>query len=100
MDKEKMKAQAKKRIDELFIKIEELENKKDKVEGDLKVKVDELLLDLKHKRDNLNAEVDKLHQSTVEEWEKHKDTFEDSMNSFKDGIDKLVSYFAGNPDSK
>ncbi|MDD2278158.1 MAG: hypothetical protein PHS05_03765, partial [Bacteroidales bacterium] len=75
MDKQRMRENAKKSIDDLFLKIEELENKRDKVSGDLRIKFDKVITDLKHERDKLNADFDKFQKSTEKEWGKHKETF-------------------------
>jgi hypothetical protein len=93
MDKENFKNNAKKTIDEIFVKIDELEAKKDKALGHAKAEYEEKLSKLKLKKDELQIKYDKLVEASEEDWEEVKKAFSSASESFKDGFSKIASLF-------
>lgn len=91
MNKEDFKKKAKKSIDDIFAKIDELEAKKDKVKGDAKAKYEEKLNKLKTKKKELQAKYDALVNASDEKWEEEKSTFSSATDSFKEGFSKIAS---------
>ncbi len=91
MNKEDFKKKAKKSIDDIFAKIDELEAKKDKVKEDAKAEYEEKLNNLKTKRKELQAKYDALNNASDEKWEDVKSTFSSATDSFKDGFSKIAS---------
>jgi uncharacterized coiled-coil DUF342 family protein len=91
MNKENFKKEAKKSIDDVFAKIDELEAKKDKVKEDAKAEYEEKLKNLKTKRKELQAKYDALVNASDEKWEEVKSTFSSATDSFKEGFSKIAS---------
>jgi outer membrane murein-binding lipoprotein Lpp len=91
MNKEDFKNKAKKSIDDIFAKIDELEAKKDKVKEDSKAEYEEKLNNLKTKRKELQAKYDALNNASDEKWEEVKSTFSSATDSFKEGFSKIAS---------
>lgn len=93
MDKQEFKAKADKVIDELFTKIQELDEKKDKVEGELKEEYREKIAELKEKRDHLKAKYDALEDVAEDKWDDVKEAFTAASHSFREGLSKLGTIF-------
>jgi DNA-directed RNA polymerase alpha subunit len=93
MNRNEFKEKAKKSIDNLFIKIDELERKKDQARDDAKGKYEKVIFELKSKRNELEARLQAASVASDEKWEEFKETFEDSMSSFREGFDKLTGFF-------
>jgi len=93
MEKQEFKEKAKKRIDEIFAKIDELEASKDKVKDDFREKYNESIADLKKKKDVLIARYNELDEAKDSKWAEVKDAFSDASDSFKEGFSKLTSIF-------
>jgi uncharacterized protein YdcH (DUF465 family) len=93
MDREKFQSKAKKTIDEIFDKIEELEVKKNKAVGKTKAGYEENIAELKVKKLELQARYDKLAEATEENWEEVKEAFSSALDSFKEGFSKIASLF-------
>lgn len=91
MSKEDFKKKAKKGIDDIFAKIDELEAKKSKVEGDVKAEYEEKLNHLKTKKKELQAKHDELVIASDEKWEEVKSAFSSATDSFKEGFSKIAS---------
>lgn len=93
MEREKFKEKAKKSIDDIFAKIEELEAKKDSAQENLKGKYNELIEDLKAKKNDLQLKYNALELSSDEKWTEAKENFSRSAEFFKEGFSKLFSLF-------
>ena len=91
MNKEDFKKKAKTSIDDIFAKIDELEEKKDKVKGDAKATYEEKLNNLKTKKKELQAKYDALVNASDEKWEEVTSTFSSATDSFKEGFSKIAS---------
>lgn len=91
MNKEDFKNKAKISIDDIFAKIDALEEKKDKVKGDAKATYEEKLNNLKTKKKELQAEYDLLINASDDKWEEVKSTFSSATDSFKEGFLKIAS---------
>lgn len=93
MEKTEFKEKAKKSIDDLFLKIEELELKKEKASNSVKSKYNEMIADLKLLKADLQVKYKALEQSSGEDWKEKKEIFNSSMESFKEGFSKIASIF-------
>ncbi|MDD2278337.1 MAG: hypothetical protein PHI03_12735 [Bacteroidales bacterium] len=93
MDKENFKKAAKKSLNNLFAKIDELEAKKDKVKADSKAEYEEKLARLKSQKDNLQAKYNELIKASDEKWGEVKNAFSSAADSFKEGVSKISSLF-------
>ncbi|MDA3815989.1 MAG: hypothetical protein PF486_01345 [Prolixibacteraceae bacterium] len=91
MNKADFKKEAKKSIDAIFAKIDELEAKKDKVNGDAKAEYEEKLNNLKTKKKELQAKYDALVNASDEKWEEVKSAFSSAADSYKEGFSKIAS---------
>jgi len=91
MDKENFKKEAKKSLNDLFAKIDELEAKKDKVKADAKAEYEEKLSRLKLQKNHLQAKYDELINASEEKWDEVKSAFSSATDSFKDGFSKIAS---------
>jgi len=91
MNKEDFKKEAKKGIDDIFAKIDAVEAKISKVEGDAKAEYEEMLNNLKTKKKELQAQYNELASTSDEKWEEVKSTFSSATDSFKEGLSKIAS---------
>lgn len=98
MDKQEFKTKANRVIDKLFKKIEELDEKKDHVEDEMKEEYYEKIEALKEKRDHLKAKLDALEDVGEEKWDDIKDAFTSASKSFKVGLKKLGAIFDDDDD--
>lgn len=85
------KENAKKMIDDLFVRIDELEKNKDKVQHMAAEKRDQLLEELKTRKSELQAKYETLKNAPEDKWDQAKDSFKVSVDYFKDGLSRLVS---------
>ena len=92
MDKQTFKENAKKSIDDIFAKINELEAKKDNVKEKVKGDYNEIIADLKSKQDVLQTNYKELKNATEDKWEEAKDAFSSALESFKEGFVKITSF--------
>ena len=84
---------AKKSIDALFAKIDELEQKSEKTSEKTKAKYNEAITDLKLMKSELQAKYKALEHSSEKDWEEKKAVFNSSMESFKEGFSKISQIF-------
>jgi chromosome segregation ATPase len=94
MDKQEMKTAAKKSIDELFHKIDELESQTEKASGALKAKYEETVSTLKSRKTELKSKYEALNNASEEKWEDARHAFEKSATHFKEGLKELRSVVA------
>jgi DNA repair exonuclease SbcCD ATPase subunit len=93
MDRNTFKENAKKSIDEIFNKIEELESKKDTLSESLKAEYDKKIAELKLKRIELKSNLDDMEKVAESKLDELKGTVEAASASFKDGFNKLADLF-------
>jgi hypothetical protein len=93
MNRNEFKANAKKSIDNLFLKIEELEAKKDKASAETKAKFEEQLSALKAGQQDLMEKYKNMSEASEEKWEETKAAFSEASESFKEGFEKIKSLF-------
>lgn len=98
MEKEEFKRFAKKKIDEIFAEIEELETRKVKNEKDVERSKEmdqykQKLAELKAKRDDLKAKYQDLEKDSEAKWEESKKAFSSASDSFREGINEIRSLF-------
>lgn len=93
MERTEFKEKAKKSIDDIFARIDELEAKKDNAKDNLKEKYQEIIENLKEKRDDLKLKYKNLEESSDERWSQAKEDFSRSAEFFRDGFSKLFSLF-------
>lgn len=93
MNRNEFKTNAKKSIDNLFSKIEELEAKKDKASAETKAKFGEQLSALKASQKDLMEKYKNMSEASEEKWEETKAAFSAASESFKEGFEKIKSLF-------
>ncbi|MBC8343575.1 MAG: hypothetical protein H8E61_06305 [Bacteroidetes bacterium] len=93
MDKQEFKQKAKQGIDEIFVKIDGLEAKKDVVKDEVKEKYTEQIEDLKSKKYDLQEKYNWLIESADDKWEETKISFTKAFDSFKDGLADIADLF-------
>jgi FtsZ-binding cell division protein ZapB len=93
MEKKEFKQKAKNGIDDIFVKIDELEAKKDLLEDEVKEKYNERIEDLKSKKYDLQEKYNWLIESADEKWEETKIGFTKAYDSFKEGLTEIATYF-------
>jgi len=93
MDRDTFKENAKKSIDEIFAKIDELEAKKTQAKAEVKEKYEKKIAELKLIKNDLQAKYDDLLNTSEDEWEEVKHSFSTSFDYLKKGIRELVSLF-------
>lgn len=93
MEKTEFKEKAKRKIDEIFAKIDDLEGKREKAKEEAKSTYDTIIADLKAKKKELQEKYEALDQAKDEKWAEAKKDFDTSAESFKKGFSKLLSLF-------
>ncbi|MCA1757771.1 MAG: hypothetical protein LC649_09975 [Bacteroidales bacterium] len=93
MDRNEFRTNAKKKIDEIFQQIDELENKRDKAGNDIKSSYNEMLGNLKKEGTELQKRYDSLQNASDDKWEEAKKAFSESTESFKEGFNRIFSLF-------
>jgi hypothetical protein len=94
MKKERFKAKASQRIDEVSAKIKELKAKKVSLQGDAKSKYEESLKELESKKAGLEAKYTELENASEEKRDEAKHAFSSASESFKEGWNKIISLFS------
>ena len=90
MDRENFKNKAKQAIDDMFAKIDELEAKRGKIHGEAKAEYDNMIKQMKKRKDQLVAKYNKLKSiKKDEEWDEVKKSFSSASRSFREGISKI-----------
>ncbi|MFP4556960.1 MAG: hypothetical protein ACLFNU_08835 [Bacteroidales bacterium] len=93
MTREEFKEKAKQGLDDLFTKIDELDKKKDLVSDDLKNSYHEQIEELNKRKHELKSKFLKLMGASENDWEEHKNSFNSTYDTFKEGYYKLSSFF-------
>lgn len=93
MEKDKYREKAKKSIDDIFAKIDELEAKKDKADKNAKEKYNQRIEELKAKRNELKENYNELVRASDAQWETAKSNFSESADYFKKGFAELGELF-------
>ncbi len=93
MDRNTFKDKAKKGIDDLFSEIEKLEQKREKLQGEARVKYNEKIAQLKEKRIELQHKYQSMKDATPEKWEEARGSFSKSFDSLKEGFSRLAEIF-------
>lgn len=91
MNRQAFKDSARKSIDAVFAKIDELEAKKNNVKDSVKESYNKRLSELQKKKNELRSTFHKLEHSFGSNWEEAKQEFSQSASAFKEGISKLAS---------
>ncbi len=85
--------QAKKLISELSLKIEELEEKTKSAREGITNDMEQYINELKHKRGDLHAELEKLKNSGAYAYDDIKAGFENAFNAVSDAMEKARTHF-------
>lgn len=93
MDKQEFRLKAKKGIDDIFNKINELEAKKNIVKDEVKVKYNERIKELKIKKADLLKNYNCLIESADEKWEETKIMFTKALDSIKGEFVEIKAFF-------
>lgn len=91
INRQAFKDNAKKSIDDVFAKIDELEAKKNHVKDSVKESYHKRLSALQEKRKELRSTFHKLENSFGDNWEEAKQEFSQSAMAFKEGVSKLAA---------
>lgn len=95
MNREEFQAYAKKKIDDIYDTIEELEKKRDKASDAAKARINEQLDSLKERKADLSNRFDHLKNASGESWEEVKAAFSESADSFKAHLTNIKTHFSG-----
>lgn len=93
MEKQEFREKAKKRIDDIFDKIEEIKAKKDHAKAEAKEGYNKEIELLEAKKEELQHNYNALIDAAEDKWDEVKDAFSNSADSFKDAFSKLLSPF-------
>ena len=90
MDREKFKQIAQQKIEKFSDEINKLEKKKDKVSSDMRQEFEQQLAKLKKKKSELEKSYKEVKQSSDLNWDIIHETFEDTAESIKKGVNDLT----------
>jgi hypothetical protein len=93
MDKQKFKAEANAAIDNIFSKIQKLEQKRDDLNDNLRQKYDKQMAELNKRKTELKEQLENIQQSAEDNWEETKEIFSKSMEHYKAGFAELGNLF-------
>ena len=99
MNREKFKEKAKKGIDDLFARIEELESQKEDLKEKSKAKYREIMAEIKEIEADLEAKFRRMDDAGDGKWAEAKEAFSQSAESFKEAFKHLASLFKSQPSS-
>lgn len=94
MNKQDLKKQANKIIDDAASKIEELKSKKESLEGQAKSTYDETIKNLEAKKAEMEAKYAELEQASDEKLKEIGKVFSSASSSFEEGFTKIKSLFS------
>ncbi len=89
MNREEYRLKAKETIDEIFLRIDELEAKKDQADAETQGKINEQITALKAKRQELKDRYDELSRATEDSWEEVKKAFTTTAETFKSHLENI-----------
>lgn len=93
MEKEKFRKKAKETVDDIFNRIEKLEQKRNHVSSSMKAKYDEQIAALKAKYTEMENQYKELELSSGQAWQDTKEKFSESADYFKAGLAKIGEIF-------
>ncbi len=91
MNREEIKKEAKKDIDNIFDKMDELESKKNKIQDNIREKYESTLSKLRKDKNELQNKYKRLNEATENTWMDASSEFKKASNHFKQGISELTS---------
>jgi DNA-binding transcriptional regulator GbsR (MarR family) len=91
MDKQEFKQKAKKSIDNILVKINDLEIKKNNAREDVKDKYHERIEELKAGKEHLLEKYNWLIESADEKWEESKISFTNAFDSFNNKLADIAA---------
>ena len=91
METEVYRENAKKVIDELFIRIDELDKNKENIRHLTAEKRDNLIEELKTRKAELQHKFEMLKQVPEERWDEAKTSFKASIDYFSEGVSRLAN---------
>jgi len=94
MDTEKLKQEARERLEEARHKLEEFEHKLENSSREFKERHKETFDDLERRRDELEKHYEHFVKASEDKYHEIKPTLESSLESFKEGFIKLGSIFS------
>ena len=100
MDTERLKKEAKERLEEARHKLEEFEHKLENSSREFRERHKETFDDLERRRDELEKHYEHFVKSSEEKYHEIKPTLESSLQSFKEGFIKLGSIFNKKEDTE
>ncbi|MEX1002724.1 MAG: hypothetical protein WDZ35_11465 [Crocinitomicaceae bacterium] len=90
MDKETFKIEAKEKIEDISSEFEQLEKKSEKLSSEIKKDFKQKLDSLKEQKKKLESKFEEVKASSQLNWEIVQETFENTENSIKSGINELT----------
>ncbi len=91
MDRQKIKTEAKQKIDDLFKQLDHMEQKKEQVKSEAKGKYSQYLEDMKARKKEVQDKYRHLEQVSEEKWNEAQKDFQKSSSAFSEGVSKLKS---------
>lgn len=93
MDKLKFKIKTLEAIDSIFDQTQKMEEKRNRLNENMKQKYDKQIDALKKRRKEMKEKLDELEDSSEENWEEVKDTLSVSLKHYKAGFAELGKLF-------
>ncbi len=93
MNRNENREKAKKVIDDIFARIDQLERNKDKVSEESKESYQEIMNKLNARKNDLLKRFEDVQNASDDKLEEASKIFSDSAESFKEGFSKLSSLF-------
>lgn len=93
MDKNEFQQNAKKKIDSLFTRLDEIKAKKDTANDKTRSQIDNKISELNAVKNELKEKYGSLKNAPDDKWEEVKGTFSSAFTSFKEGLTKLSSLY-------
>lgn len=94
MNRAEIREQAKKQLDDLFKKIDEVEAQQERVKGDARARFEKELGELKARRKELEGKYRELETASEEKLDQIDKALQDSAKSFKEGLNRLKGIFS------
>lgn len=91
MNREEFKKEAKKNIDELVHRIDEMERKKENMKDNIREQYESKLRTLRNNKEELQLKYKRLNEASNDQWQEAKEAFSNASDHFKQGFRELTS---------
>lgn len=93
MERNEFREKAKSLVDDVFNRIESIEQKSVALKAEAKDVYEKELEELKVRRDEMLKRYEELNDSAESQWGEVKDAFSESADYFKEGFNRIFSLF-------